>query len=564
MQRIRKKIGFRALILGGVSMLALSLYLYKLGDIPNGLYVDEAVVGYNALSILKTGRDEYGKFFPVAFKFFGSYTPPLYVYLTSIFVKILGLSVFSVRLPSVLLGFLSVILIYKLMEILKLVKSKYFPLLVCSVYAFSPWQVFYTRIGYEIYLGYFLYYLAVYLFVVGVKRMKVLPWSGLAFSLAIYSTHSQRYLMPVTIVALVLLYKAEVFQSDSLTWIKNTSFVMFFTQIPNFFLLFTPAFFTKGNLFYKLTVLEQSAKIMLPRHVGLLLSFVREFGSQYFAYFSPRSLFFLPEPDLQRSVPELAPFYFWMVIPYFIGIYIIFRNIKNDSYKLLLMLVAMAPLPAAFVGDPFSTQRTLTLFLPVTIVICLGINHIFNNVNRLAVALSVVVLSLISCIFLWRGYFVLLPNERAKEWGYGFEQLSVIVGDNSNTEFLIDTARMKPAYIEFAFYLKYPPEMFHQDMNQAGHLYYSNTSFNDSYSFGNITTRSVKWEDDVYEEQIIVGDEYVVSESQAEEHCLTKEFADLKSRRQDNKARRLATTNIAMIPDLSIMILSKTGMDGTQ
>jgi len=33
---------------------------------------DEASLGYNAYSILKTGRDEYGKFLPLIFKSFGT------------------------------------------------------------------------------------------------------------------------------------------------------------------------------------------------------------------------------------------------------------------------------------------------------------------------------------------------------------------------------------------------------------------------------------------------------------------------------------------------------------
>lgn len=33
---------------------------HQLGKTPVGFYVDEASMGYNAFSILKTGKDEYG------------------------------------------------------------------------------------------------------------------------------------------------------------------------------------------------------------------------------------------------------------------------------------------------------------------------------------------------------------------------------------------------------------------------------------------------------------------------------------------------------------------------
>lgn len=48
------------------------LRLYKLSDIPVGLYADEASIGYNAYSILKTGRDEHGFFSLFGLELLGS------------------------------------------------------------------------------------------------------------------------------------------------------------------------------------------------------------------------------------------------------------------------------------------------------------------------------------------------------------------------------------------------------------------------------------------------------------------------------------------------------------
>ena len=64
---------------------------------------DEAALGYNAYSIIQTGRDEYGQFLPLIFKSFGDYKPGFYVYLTIPFIKIFGLNEISVRFPSILL-----------------------------------------------------------------------------------------------------------------------------------------------------------------------------------------------------------------------------------------------------------------------------------------------------------------------------------------------------------------------------------------------------------------------------------------------------------------------------
>ncbi len=56
-----------------IIILAFLLRVIKVGSLPP-LYTDEASFGYNAYSILKTGRDEYGEFLPVILRSFGDYT----------------------------------------------------------------------------------------------------------------------------------------------------------------------------------------------------------------------------------------------------------------------------------------------------------------------------------------------------------------------------------------------------------------------------------------------------------------------------------------------------------
>ncbi|MDP2860304.1 MAG: 4-amino-4-deoxy-L-arabinose transferase, partial [bacterium] len=92
------------------------LYTFKLGEIPSGLYVDEASTGYNSYSILQTGKDEYGKSMPVAFRFLGSYTPPLYTYLSVPIIAVAGLNVTSVRFLSALCGVLNILIIFLLVK----------------------------------------------------------------------------------------------------------------------------------------------------------------------------------------------------------------------------------------------------------------------------------------------------------------------------------------------------------------------------------------------------------------------------------------------------------------
>jgi len=95
-----------------VVLLGAVLRFYKLGEVPSGVYVDEAALGYNAFSIARTGLDEYGHFMPIFLRSFSAYSSPLYVYISAIPVSIFGLSAYSIRLLSAVSGVLNIVVIY--------------------------------------------------------------------------------------------------------------------------------------------------------------------------------------------------------------------------------------------------------------------------------------------------------------------------------------------------------------------------------------------------------------------------------------------------------------------
>ena len=100
-----------------IVILAVSVRLYSLGNIPSGLSVDEADIGYDAYSLIKTGRDQWGEPFPiVGFRGFGDYRPVLYTYLVIPSFILFGVDAFSLRLPSVLFGIFSVGILYLLIK----------------------------------------------------------------------------------------------------------------------------------------------------------------------------------------------------------------------------------------------------------------------------------------------------------------------------------------------------------------------------------------------------------------------------------------------------------------
>src|SRR3990167_10946569 len=101
-------------LLAGILALAFVLRVVGLSSFPPGFTPDEASFGYDAYSILKTGKDQWGKPFPLVLESFGDFKSPLYAYLTIPSVGIFGLNKFVVRLPNAILGTMAVVAIWLL------------------------------------------------------------------------------------------------------------------------------------------------------------------------------------------------------------------------------------------------------------------------------------------------------------------------------------------------------------------------------------------------------------------------------------------------------------------
>ena len=95
-----------------VILLSLFLRIYKIDTVPPSASLDEVSIGWNAYSLLQTGRDEYGYQFPILLRAYDDWRPALYVYAVAPFVKFFGLSVVSVRLPSVIFSLGAILIAY--------------------------------------------------------------------------------------------------------------------------------------------------------------------------------------------------------------------------------------------------------------------------------------------------------------------------------------------------------------------------------------------------------------------------------------------------------------------
>jgi 4-amino-4-deoxy-L-arabinose transferase-like glycosyltransferase len=134
------------LLLAAILILAGAFRFPLLTVSPPGFYVDEASTGYDAYSILLTGKDQYGEFMPLFARTFGAYNESLYRFITVIPIKLFGLNEFAVRLPAAVFGFFTVWALYFLAKELF---DEHVALLATLLLAIIPRHIKFIRVAFR-------------------------------------------------------------------------------------------------------------------------------------------------------------------------------------------------------------------------------------------------------------------------------------------------------------------------------------------------------------------------------------------------------------------------------
>ena len=237
----------RQLILVVILLIATLLRFWDLPNIPPSASLDEASIGWNAYSVLKTGGDEFGHFPLISQRGYDDYRRSTYLLLTTPFISILGLNVISVRLPAAILSVLTVFSVYLIVINLFSKKNSFAEntaLLVVFLLAISPWHIYISRIGHESNACLSFLIFGVLFFLLGAKEKKwiLLLASAIFLTLSMISYYSGQALIPLFVLGLFLIFRKSLLQI-----IKNNKTVLLYIGIfivlliPILWSIFSPA-----------------------------------------------------------------------------------------------------------------------------------------------------------------------------------------------------------------------------------------------------------------------------------------------------------------------------------
>lgn len=496
--KIQQTSGSTIIYLGIILSLAAFLRLYRLGDLP-ALNADEAAIAYNAYSLLKTGKDEFGTSWPLVFTSFNDFKPGVYFYMVLPFVAWLGLTVWAVRLPAVLLSLISVVAMYFLS---KRVVGKSFPgreyvaLLSSLALAISPWHIHFTRGGWETQVATAILLLGTICLIKGLRKRQWLLLGILLYGLALYTYHSMRIVAPLLGITFAVLNWHTLWEKRG--WLALSALTTILISLPLIVQLQSDvglsraqgvSIFSDSGPVWRVNELRGYHDDIQNPVVRLLhnrmTAYIFTFFNNYLEHFSGNFLFVEGDEIQRNKVPEFGQLLFIWIPLLLAGIEALFKYPIRHK-KLLVAWLLIAPIPSALTFQSPHAVRAFSMSIPLSFLVALGAVRIwrFATQNFKAKWLKpclggiFVFLSLWSVTRYWFNYYYLMVPRYPFSSQYGFEELVPWVETvKNNYDVVWVTDAYDQPYILFLFYMKYAPEKFQLE----GKL-----SERDSYGFSTV------------------------------------------------------------------------------
>jgi 4-amino-4-deoxy-L-arabinose transferase-like glycosyltransferase len=462
------------------------LRLWQIGQVPLSMNWDEVSLGYNAYSIMLTGRDEYGKFLPIVLESFGDFKPALYTYLIIPFLPFFNLTAVAVRLPAALIGIIAVFLTYFLAK--ELVKRTDIALISSFLLAVSPWHVQMSRVAFESGVGMAFNLAGLLFFFKGLKKPLLLAISALFFALSFYTYQSEKLFVPLILLVLICVY-----------WKKLISIPKKYPALAVcllVFISFPMIYFTFGNqnglarakgvsvFANTFDLLQRNAKILERDkenndYIGQIFDnrrfiFVRTIIQGYLSHFDLNWWFITGDSVSRHHVPEMSLMYI-IDLPFLLmGFYFLIFNLFpiNKKTKLFLILwIMVTPVSASFTTGVPHALRTLNFLPSFQIITAIGVVTAYLLINKklkstpvkLSILISVCLLFIFNFIFYLNQYFVQQNYYYAKDWIYGYPQIvNYLTPLHSRYEKVLVSNRgyLNNSYMFFLFYQKYDPKKY--------------------------------------------------------------------------------------------------------
>lgn len=468
-----------------ILFLAIWVRFIHLDQAPSSLYYDEIDLGYQAQSLLETGKDYRGNFSPYFFRSFNTDKTPvpvLFSAFTSLFFKT---PEYQVRSGTALVGVIVVLL--AMILIFQLSGSKTAVFLSGLVFAFSPWLIHFSRLAFE--AEYVLFFLFAFL-VLFFHWLKTGPntafyTSAVVLGLSIYTYRTMSFLAPVMMILTPLYFKKEFLLAGvkkSLLWLGLVLILIIpflyattigskdQTRISQISIFSDPMIpievqrsreLVSGN--FQDPTPGQTATLQSKIFHNKILSYLEKLRDNTFRNFSPDFLFLTGDTNGRHSAKNTGELLFLDLIALIGGLYFLYLHLKDKKYSYLLILLFLGAVPANLTMDGANhASRLITFSGPLLLVVSLGYFSLFTYLAKLRhgkiISALIVSVWLFAVSQFLSKYFYEFPVTNSREFGYGFKQaIQKITPIVQNYDKLYLTDVNDPPILYYLFWANIPP-----------------------------------------------------------------------------------------------------------
>ncbi|MEK7458117.1 MAG: hypothetical protein AAB612_01360 [Patescibacteria group bacterium] len=437
------------------------LRLVKFPTVPGGLNRDEAALGYNAFSLLKTGKDEWGKQWPIVFRSFGDYKLAGYIYTAIPSIAVFGLNAFSVRLPSLLAGIALIPLAYMftLSFIPIHLSKKHIGVFAAGIQAIAPWALHYSKVAFEANLALMLFVLGLtYIIREAPQCTKKSFWGALLIFLSLITYNAPLVILPV-IVLMMLLWKKKPIKSVILLALGIfVAFLLVFpaTQSKRAITVFSDEGVKTSLMngrFHAGSNILQRVYYSRPIYYSLVI------GRQYISSFHPQFLVIRGGQNPWHQVPGAAHLSWTLYALAILGLVVGWKVFRREDNLLIYGIFFASPLASAITSDAPQATRMLLFFFMLTFFAAVGLFWISRYSKW--IAMGVVIAATFELLFYMQIYLGSFAQHPQVEWLAGIDKAIVKANQlRTSNETIIIIGDQHYTYIYPLFYEKVNPIEF--------------------------------------------------------------------------------------------------------
>ena len=466
-----------------------------LSGLPPALNRDEAGIGYNAYSLIQTGRDEHGQRLPLAFQSIGDYKMPLYIYAATIPVSLFGLNDFSIRFWSALAGVVSVITVYYLVR--ELFHSRIVPqaqhhsggVLAALLFALNPWAIFYSRIAFEANLALAFFLVGLFFTLRGFKNIGYFA-SGLGlFLLALLTYSSSLIFIPVFLAVYFFVNRRQLDRQRLVflaVFLSATALIVgslwsVSAQKSSITIFSDPATID----YYSRTrteVFDQN-QFLARTWWNKYVFFARRVGDNYLATFSPKFLLTQGGNHPWHQIPGMGYFYPLEIVFAVIGLYWLLRRVtRNPQLVTLLVWLLLAPLPSAITIDAPHATRSFHLLPLILILSALGVAASYPYLKKRRLIIFLIgLLYVVNFSYFAYQYITVYPKKIAGFLPVGIKESLKFVNQKNLDGNIYLTGIHDSTYLYPLVYTGFDPQAF---QSQASWTKPDSAGLTNAYAFG--------------------------------------------------------------------------------